>query len=244
MRTRHLVQSFVATAFVSSLFLSSRPSDAKGLDATRISLPKGPGSVEGLGKNFTPSLASGTASYGVDIAVPPAAAGFAPKLSLDYDSGGGISDLGIGWQLGGVAEIRRRTENGLPKLDGTDAFEIAGFGAPSDLLEIATNVFRPQYESGSFVRVQRSTDGKTCASSSTSTATLSSTRGRPTAATADSNASSTTTSRPRRATSSSSSTSRGPTRTRGSRPASRRSSKTASLRPTSSTEARSFVATS
>ncbi|MBI2392838.1 MAG: VCBS repeat-containing protein [Deltaproteobacteria bacterium] len=145
---------------VTALFVTTNAL-AKGLDATRISLPKGPGSVEGLGKNFTPSLASGTASYGVDIAVPPAAAGFAPKLSLDYDSGGGISDLGIGWQLGGVPEIRRRTENGLPKFDATDAFEIAGFGAPSDLLEIATNVFRPQYESGAFVRVQRSADGKT-----------------------------------------------------------------------------------
>lgn len=152
-----LTLTLATLAIVAQTSLAS----AKGLDATRISLPKGPGSVEGLGKNFTPSLASGTASYGVDIAVPPAAGGFAPKLSLDYDSGGGISDLGIGWSLGGVAEIRRRTENGLPKFDSTDAFEIAGFGAPSDLLEISTNVFRPQYESGSFVRVQRSADGKT-----------------------------------------------------------------------------------
>jgi len=161
MRTRSLVHAIVAIATLSTLLTSSRPSDAKGLDATRISLPKGPGSVEGLGKNFSPSLASGTASYGVDIAVPPAAGGFAPKLSLDYDSGGGISDLGIGWSVGGVAEIRRRTENGLPKFDSSDAFEIAGFGAPSDLLEIASNLFRPQYESGAFVRVQRSADGKT-----------------------------------------------------------------------------------
>src|SRR5262245_33654798 len=97
-----------------AVLVQTAPASAKGLDATRISLPKGPGSVEGLGKTFTPSLASGTASYGVDIAVPPAVAGFAPKLSLDYDSGEGISDLGIGWQLGGLPEIRRRTENGLP----------------------------------------------------------------------------------------------------------------------------------
>lgn len=153
--------AFAITLAALAVVAQTSVASAKRLDATRISLPKGPGSVEGLGKNFTPSLASGTASYGVDIAVPPAAGGFAPKLSLDYDSGGGISDLGIGWSLGGFAEIRRRTENGLPKFDGTDAFEIAGFGAPSDLLEIASNVFRPQYESGSFVRVQRSADGKT-----------------------------------------------------------------------------------
>ncbi len=151
----------LSIALAAATALSASALHAKGLDATRISLPKGPGSVEGLGKSFSPSLASGTASYGVDIAVPPAAAGHAPKLSLDYDSGGGISDLGIGWQLGGVAEIRRRTENGLPKFDESDAFEIVGFGPPSDLLEIAARTYRPQYESGSFVRVQRSADGKT-----------------------------------------------------------------------------------
>jgi RHS repeat-associated protein len=158
---RPFSKSALSLALAAATSLSVTALHAKGLDATRISLPKGPGSVEGLGKNFSPSLASGTASYGVDIAVPPAAAGHAPKLSLDYDSGGGISDLGIGWQLGGVAEIRRRTENGLPKFDNADAFEIAGFGAPSDLLEISSRTYRPQYESGSFVRVQRSADGKT-----------------------------------------------------------------------------------
>ena len=159
MRTFPKVALSIALAAITATAVTNL--EAKGLDATRISLPKGPGSVEGLGKTFSPSLASGTASYGVDIAVPPAAAGHAPKLSLDYDSGGGISDLGIGWQLGGLPELRRRTENGLPKFDDTDAFEITGFGAPSDLLEISARTYRPQYESGAFVRVQRSADGKT-----------------------------------------------------------------------------------
>jgi len=159
---RSLTLAFLSIVSVVTAINTLAPAaSAKGLDATRISLPKGPGSVEGLGKNFSPSLASGTASYGVDIAVPPAAAGHAPKLSLDYDSGGGISDLGIGWQLGGLPEIRRRTENGLPRFDDSDAFEITGFGAPSDLLEVSSRTYRPQYESGAFARVQRSADGKT-----------------------------------------------------------------------------------
>src|ERR1039457_4738425 len=108
---------------------------ASGIDPTHVSLPKGPASIEGLGRNFVPSLSSGTTSYGIDIAVPPAVAGFGPKLSIDYDSGGGVSELGMGWKLSGLPAVRRRTDNGLPKFDVTDAFEVTGLGVTSDLLE-------------------------------------------------------------------------------------------------------------
>ncbi len=134
---------------------------AGGIEPTHISLPKGPGSIEGLGRNFVPSLSSGTASYGVDIAVPSGAGAFSPKLGLEYDSGGGVSELGMGWRLGGVPVVRRRTENGLPRFDETDKFELVGLGIPCDLLEVSPGVFRPEYETGAFVRVQRSVDGKT-----------------------------------------------------------------------------------
>ena len=153
----------VLWAFTSglALILSSQTAVASGLDATRLSLPKGPASIEGLGRNFVPSLSSGTSSYGVDIAVPPAVAGFGPKLSLDYDSGGGVSELGLGWKLGGLPSVRRRTENGLPRFDTTDAFEVTGLSVTSDLLEVDTNTFRPEQEGGSFIRARRSSDGNT-----------------------------------------------------------------------------------
>ncbi len=134
---------------------------AWGIDPTHISLPKGPASIEGLGRNFVPSLSSGTSSYGIDIVVPPAVAGFGPKLSIDYDSGGGASELGIGWKLGGLPAVRRRTENGLPRFDSSDAFEVSGMSVTSDLLEISPNTFRPEQEGGSFIRAQRSSDGST-----------------------------------------------------------------------------------
>jgi RHS repeat-associated protein len=127
---------------------------------SRISLPEGPGSIEGLGSDFAPSLASGTASYGIDIELPPAVGGFSPKLRLEYDSGAGASELGIGWRLAGLPKIRRRTDQGIPRFDATDAFEIAGIGLPSDLLEIAPGTFRPQHENGDFPRVRRSDDGQ------------------------------------------------------------------------------------
>src|SRR5512133_2930291 len=148
----------VVGAFMAAIFLVPE-AHAASIQAPRLSLPNGPGSIEGLGRNFTPSLASGTASYGIDIAVPPAIAGFGPSLSLDYDSGGGVSEGGLGWRLGGLASLRRRTEDGLPKFDASDKFELTGLGAPSVLLEVSPGVFRPEHESGAFIRVRKSADG-------------------------------------------------------------------------------------
>jgi RHS repeat-associated protein len=156
--TRRL-QRLVRTGVALITAVSATPAWANGTDPTRISLPNGPASIEGLGRDFVPSLSSGTASFGVDIAVPPAANGFSPKLSLDYDAGGGVSELGLGFRLGGLPSIRRRTENGLPRFDDTDAFELSGVGIPCDLLEMSDGYFRPQYES-SFTRVERGSDGK------------------------------------------------------------------------------------
>ena len=44
-----------------------RLASAAGVNPTRISLPKGPGSIEGLGRSFVPSLASGTALDGTKL---------------------------------------------------------------------------------------------------------------------------------------------------------------------------------
>ena len=152
----------IAAAIIGmALSANAVKANASGVEPTHISLPKGPASIEGLGRNFVPSLSSGTSSYGVDIAVPPAVAGFGPKLSLDYDSGGGVSELGMGWKLSGLPTVRRRTENGLPKFDASDAFEVTGLGVTSDLLQIADNTYRPEQEGGAFIRAKRSSDGNT-----------------------------------------------------------------------------------
>src|SRR5690242_18589366 len=118
-RRNAIGQRGAAAALVVVAFLAAAtPSHAaNGTDPTRISLPSGPGSIEGLGKNFVPSLASGTASFGIDIVVPPASGGFAPKLSFAYEGGSGVSELGMGWRFAGTPRIRRRVDNGLPKFD-------------------------------------------------------------------------------------------------------------------------------
>src|SRR4051794_10641139 len=130
-----MMRRALAAACAATVSLCLSTAIASGVDPTRISLSKGPGSIEGLGRSFTPSLASGTTAYGFDIAVPPGANGFAPSLSLDYDSGAGVTELGMGWSVVGVPRLRRRTENGLPKFDEHDAFELVGLGLPCDLLE-------------------------------------------------------------------------------------------------------------
>src|SRR5512138_3516606 len=137
----------------------STPAAAAGIDSARLSLPKGHGSVEGLGRTFEASPASGTASYGVDIAVPPAIGGFGPALSLVYDGGGGATELGMGWSLGGLPRIRRRTEDGLPRFDATDHFELVGFGSAPELVEVSAGIYRFKHETRAFVCAQRSGDG-------------------------------------------------------------------------------------
>ena len=153
-------RAFPAFAILVAHAILCANAQAASVAATHISLPQGPASVEGLGRSFVPSLASGTAAYGVDIAVPPAAGGFAPKLSLDYDGGSGVSEVGLGFRISGIPSIRRRTQNGLPRFDESDAFELAGLGVPSDLLEMPDGYYRAEYESGAFARVERSEDGE------------------------------------------------------------------------------------
>ncbi|HEX7670493.1 MAG TPA: SpvB/TcaC N-terminal domain-containing protein, partial [Polyangiaceae bacterium] len=126
-----------------------------------MSLPKGPGSIEGLATaDFAPSLATGSSSYEIAIAVPPASAGFGPRIALAYDSGGGVTEIGIGWRVIGTAKVKRRTEDGLPRFDDTDSFGLVGLGTPSELLEVTPGTYRPSVEDGSFVRLGRSEEDR------------------------------------------------------------------------------------
>ena len=73
--------------------------DKSGVSPNTVSLPTGPGSIEGLGESFEPTLNTGTAKYSVALTVPPGTAGRAPNLTLNYEGGGGNGPLGFGWSL-------------------------------------------------------------------------------------------------------------------------------------------------
>jgi RHS repeat-associated protein len=93
---------------------SALAADKSGVTPTAISLPAGPGSIEGLGESFQPTLNTGTAKYSVPLTIPPGTAGHAPELALRYDGGGANGPLGFGWSLG-LPCIKRQTDKGIPR---------------------------------------------------------------------------------------------------------------------------------
>ena len=134
----------------SGLTLSHPASAQTGVSDDRVSLPSGPGSLEGLGENVGLDLNMGTLTYSVPLAVPDGFDGVSPDLSLSYSSGAGTSVLGMGWSLEHPA-VERMTFRGLPRYDETDDF--AGVGGEQLVRIPGTNppVYRQRYER-SFIR--------------------------------------------------------------------------------------------
>lgn len=79
-----------------------------------MTLPKGGGAVRGIGEKFAANPVTGSGAVSVPIAMSPGRSGFAPALSLSYDSGFGNGPFGLGWQLS-LPVISRKTSKGLPE---------------------------------------------------------------------------------------------------------------------------------
>ena len=67
--------------------------------ATAINIPKGPASIEGFGRTYEVSPASGLPSLSYPLEVPPGRAGHVPQLALHYHAGSSAGVLGLGWSL-------------------------------------------------------------------------------------------------------------------------------------------------
>lgn|GEM_PF-370245 len=133
--------------------------DKSALTPSRLHLPKGPGSLEGVGENVEPNLNMGLASYGVAIDLPQGHGGATPSLHLTYSSGSGNSDVGIGWSLS-VPSIERMTSRGLPHYVQSDT--IAANGSDELVRVSADGVYRARFE-GAFVRytwIDSAADGR------------------------------------------------------------------------------------
>ncbi|MFT3928615.1 MAG: SpvB/TcaC N-terminal domain-containing protein [Myxococcales bacterium] len=79
----------------------------------QLVLPKGEGSIQGMGESFSPDLSSGTGTFSIPIEVVGGRAGVQPSLTLSYSTSAGDGIAGIGWALG-IPFISRQTDKGLP----------------------------------------------------------------------------------------------------------------------------------
>lgn len=131
----------------------SAQADKSGTRPNVVSAPTGPGSVGGLGESFEVNLNSGSATERVPLALPPGTGGMAPSLALSYDSGAGNGAVGIGWSFP-ISFIQVKTEEGLPKYDGTELFVLDG----AELVPVAGGYYREKNE-GAFIRAKRSGAG-------------------------------------------------------------------------------------
>ena len=121
-----------------------------GVSEDRVSLPEGPGSLEGVGENVEMDPNMGNMSYAVPIEVPQGFPAVTPNLSLNYSSGGGGSVVGMGWSFS-TPSIERMTYRGLPEYQLDDDF--AANGSDQLVLIPGSNppTYRSRYEKG-FVR--------------------------------------------------------------------------------------------
>jgi len=148
-RRRCLFRLSIALVGIGSLLnLAAQAPGKSGVSPSVISLPGGPGAIEGLGPSFEPHLNTGTATYGVPIAVPPGVAGHQPELALSYNSGSGNGFLGIGWSLD-LPQIQRQVDKGLPRYTGAgepaateDAFLFGG----EELVPLSDGTYRCENE--------------------------------------------------------------------------------------------------
>src|SRR5688572_25019424 len=118
-----------------------------------ISLPKGGGSLNGLGEKFSADLHTGTGNFSIPITLPEGRNGFKPELSLQYSTGNPNGILGLGWNLN-VPNITRKTSKGIPVYD--DCRDIFILSGSEDLVEVGIDnggkLFQPRTE-GAFAKV-------------------------------------------------------------------------------------------
>ena len=132
---------------------SSGAAAQTGVSDDRVSLPDGPGSLDGLGDNASTDGNMGQMQFDVPIDAPGGFEGATPALSLVYSSGAGSSSAGIGWSLA-VPFVERMTTRGLPEYTATDRFVANG---SEQLVQVGGDVggndrvYRARHEGG-FVR--------------------------------------------------------------------------------------------
>ena len=86
-----------------------------------------------MGEKFGANPVTGTGSATIPIYTSPGRSGFAPSVSLSYDSGRGNSPFGLGWSLE-LPQITRKTDKGLPQYKDEEESDIFILSGAEDLM--------------------------------------------------------------------------------------------------------------
>ncbi|MCA9514459.1 MAG: VCBS repeat-containing protein [Myxococcales bacterium] len=151
----------IGLAFAAATLVSTSLAHAQtGVSDDRVSLPDGPGSLEGIGDDVQINPNMGQMNYGINIVTPTGFPDLNPSLSLSYNSGAGGSIVGLGWSMA-MPSIERLTLRGVPQYTLDDEFQADG----AQLVYVGGSeprVYRARFE-GSFVKYSwygHGTDGK------------------------------------------------------------------------------------
>jgi RHS repeat-associated protein len=121
--------------------LPGSSSEKTGASSQAIQVPKGAGTIEGMGESFSMQLSTGVGTFSIPIAIPAARGGAQPSLSLSYSSSSGWGIAGMGWDIG-VPFIARQTDRGIPGYDDRSDFHIGQdrfvFNGGQELVPICT----------------------------------------------------------------------------------------------------------
>jgi RHS repeat-associated protein len=90
--------------------------DKSGASSQAINVPKGAGTLQGMGESFSAQISTGIASFSLPFSLPPARGGAQPSLALSYSSASGSGVAGVGWDAS-VPFIARQTDRGTPRYD-------------------------------------------------------------------------------------------------------------------------------
>ncbi|KAH8910495.1 SpvB-domain-containing protein [Coniochaeta sp. PMI_546] len=103
--------------------MASQPFDSALPHPPSLSLPKGDGSIHGLGEKVDVNLTDGSGSASIPITLSKGRGKIVPDLSLQYNSHSGNGPFGLGWKLS-LPQISRKTDKGLPRYE--DSFADSG----------------------------------------------------------------------------------------------------------------------
>ena len=118
-----------------STLTKENATESNAIQIPSISLPKGGGALKGIDEKFQVNSANGTAGFSIPLPITSGRNGFSPSLALSYNSGGGNSPFGLGWDID-LPAIQRKSDKRLPRYRDAIGSDIFMFSGSEDLLPL------------------------------------------------------------------------------------------------------------